>query len=37
MKMLDDVDRAIKDIAAGRPVVVVDDEWKSESYSRRKR
>ena len=24
--MLDDVDRAIKDIAAGRPVVVVDDE-----------
>jgi 3,4-dihydroxy 2-butanone 4-phosphate synthase/GTP cyclohydrolase II len=25
-KMLDDVDRAIKDIAAGRPVLVVDDE-----------
>ena len=24
--VLDDVDRAIKDIAAGRPVVVVDDE-----------
>jgi 3,4-dihydroxy 2-butanone 4-phosphate synthase/GTP cyclohydrolase II len=24
--MLDDIDRAIKDIAAGRPVVVVDDE-----------
>src|SRR5271154_2092103 len=24
--MLDDVDRAIKDIAAGRPVLVVDDE-----------
>ncbi len=26
MKMLDDVDRAVKDIAAGRPVLVVDDE-----------
>jgi 3,4-dihydroxy 2-butanone 4-phosphate synthase/GTP cyclohydrolase II len=25
-KLLDDVDRAIKDIAAGRPVLVVDDE-----------
>ena len=25
-KMLDDVDRAIKDIAEGRPVLVVDDE-----------
>ena len=25
-KMLDDVDRAIKDIADGRPVLVVDDE-----------
>ncbi len=25
-RVLDDVDRAIKDIAAGRPVVVVDDE-----------
>ena len=25
-QMLDDVDRAIKDIAAGRPVLVVDDE-----------
>ena len=25
-KMLDDVERAIKDIAAGRPVLVVDDE-----------
>ena len=24
--MLDDVDRAIKDIAEGRPVLVVDDE-----------
>jgi 3,4-dihydroxy 2-butanone 4-phosphate synthase / GTP cyclohydrolase II len=26
MKMCDDVDRAVKDIAAGRPVLVVDDE-----------
>ena len=25
-QLLDDVDRAIKDIAAGRPVLVVDDE-----------
>ena len=25
-QVLDDVDRAIKDIAAGRPVLVVDDE-----------
>ena len=25
-QILDDVDRAIKDIAEGRPVVVVDDE-----------